>query len=195
MNLNKHSDKKEQGSVLLVLLLISAIMGITLASYLIMANNQNTSVMRSMVWNGAMPVAEAGVEDALQMINKYAGNFETVTNWPSTYFQDKWTTVAPNVYYVRRYLSDTYYDVYVTNSNWQTPKIRSIGYALWRNPYGADTTTPFAQVGPSWTAGRTRSASTSRTATGCLTPGTRAGTGASTATVRAEAPRPIRRHG
>jgi hypothetical protein len=124
------------GSVLLVCLLVTLILGITLASYLIMANNQNTSVMRSQVWNSAIPVSEAGVEDALQVLNKYAGDFEKLTNWPSTASSDNWEVVSANVYHVRRYFSDCYYDVYITNTPLM-PTIRSDGYTLWRNPYGA----------------------------------------------------------
>jgi hypothetical protein len=136
--------KSQGGSVLLVCLLVTFILGITLASYLIMANNQNTSVMRSQVWNAGIPVAESGVEDALQVLNKYAGNFEKLTNWPSTASQDSWNVVEPGVYYVRRYFSDCYYDVYITNTPLM-PTIRSDGYTLWRNPYGA--TTPLFAAG------------------------------------------------
>ena len=126
----------QDGSVLLVCLMVTLILGITLASYLIMANNQNTSVMRSQVWNAALPVAESGIEDALQVLNKNAGNFEKLTNWFSTAGADNWSVVAPGTYYVRRYFSDCYYDVYITNTPF-LPSIRSIGYTLWRNPYGA----------------------------------------------------------
>ena len=103
-----------------------------------MASNQNTSVMRSQVWNSAIPVAEAGIEDGLQLINKYAGDFEKLTNWSSTAGSDNWSVIGANTFYVRRYYSDCYYDVYVTNTPLM-PSIRSVGYTLWRNPYGVTT--------------------------------------------------------
>jgi len=124
------------GSVLLVCLLVTLILGITLAGYLIMANNQNTSVMRSQVWNSGIPVAEAGVEDGMQVINKNAGDFEKLTNWAASASSDNWEVVEPSVYHVRRYFSDSYYDVYITNTPLM-PTIRSDGYTLWKNPYGA----------------------------------------------------------
>lgn len=131
--------KRKQGSVLLVTLLVTAIMGITLASYLIMIQTQNTSVVRSQTWNSSIAVTEAGVEDALQLINKYSGNFETLTNWPSTALADNWTLIAPKVYYVRRYLGEDYYDVYVTNANTINPAICSLGHAKWYNTFAAAT--------------------------------------------------------
>ena len=56
----------EAGSVLLVSLIITAVLGLTLASYLIMSQQQNQSVMRSQTWNSAIVMSEAGVEDALR---------------------------------------------------------------------------------------------------------------------------------
>src|SRR5712671_4492640 len=132
-----HKTKRNQGTVLLVTLLVTAIMGITLASYLIMIQTQNTSVVRSQTWNSSIAITEAGVEDALQLINKYAGNFETLTNWPSTAVSDNWALVSANVYYVRRYIGDDYYDVYVTNANRINPAIFSLGHAKWYNTYAS----------------------------------------------------------
>lgn len=43
--------------------------GLTLMSCLIMIQNQNLSVVRSQAWNGAMGLAEAGVEEALAQLN------------------------------------------------------------------------------------------------------------------------------
>ncbi len=151
----KNGNRQAQGSILLVMLIISAILGITLASYLIMAQNQNASVMRSQVWNSAIPIAEAGVEDAMQLLNKYAGNFDAVTNWPSMHSEDGWTMIAPQVFYVRRFFSENYYDVYITNSPWQNPSIYSVGYALWRNPYGNAPVPLSAAVGVDYGSTRT----------------------------------------
>src|SRR5215475_6536675 len=130
-----HSTKRDQGSVLLVTLLVTAIMGITLASYLIMIQTQNTSVVRSQTWNSSIAITEAGIEDALQLMNKNSGDFLKLTNWPATASLDNWSMVAANVFYVRRYIGDDYYDVYVTNINRLNPQISAIGHSKWYNTF------------------------------------------------------------
>jgi hypothetical protein len=55
----------ESGSALIVTVITGAILGFSLASYLLLVANQNRSVMRSLTWNSAIPVVEAGVEEAL----------------------------------------------------------------------------------------------------------------------------------
>ena len=42
--------KRNGGSVLVVILVITGLMGVTLASYLHMVSSQNLSIMRSMAW-------------------------------------------------------------------------------------------------------------------------------------------------
>src|ERR1051326_3758918 len=84
MKLQRSETSRNAGSVLLVTLLLSIIMGVTLGGYLIMALTQNRSVVRSQTWNSSIALTEAGVEDGLQEINKYAGTFELLTNWIST---------------------------------------------------------------------------------------------------------------
>lgn len=125
-------NNPKHGSVLVVSLLISAIIGITLASYLIMTQAQNASVHRSQVWNTSMTIAEAGVEDALALLNKYVGNYDQITNWSTSasLAADHWWDVGNNTYYVRRFLNGNYYDVYITNNN-NAPIIYSIGHVPW----------------------------------------------------------------
>src|SRR6186713_3088112 len=111
-------SKTEAGSVLLVSLIITAVLGLTLASYLLMSQQQNQSVMRSQTWNSAIVMSEAGVEDALALLNKYNSNFDRLTNWAnsSSISADNWTSIGGNTYYVRRFLGGGYYDVYITNN-------------------------------------------------------------------------------
>ncbi|MDA1272757.1 MAG: hypothetical protein O2960_01715 [Verrucomicrobia bacterium] len=54
-----------EGSVLLVILFTVAIIGISMAAYLDMVGSQNISTMRSTQWNSGIPIAEAGIEEAL----------------------------------------------------------------------------------------------------------------------------------
>lgn len=122
---------REAGSVLLITLWLAVIIGTGLAGYLMMAENQSLSVYRSQTWNSIVPVTEAGVEDALQLLNKYPGTFDQLTNWENTYSSDNWTNVAPRVYYAHRTVGSNYYDVYITNNTANQPVINSQGTAIW----------------------------------------------------------------
>ena len=59
---------RERGSVLMTVLVISGVVGLTLVAYLSLVGFQNNSVIRSHTWNDAMPVAEAGIEEALSQL-------------------------------------------------------------------------------------------------------------------------------
>jgi len=138
----------QAGSVLLVSLIITAVLGLTLASYLIMTQQQNQSVMRSQTWNSAIVMSEAGVEDALAMLNKFNSNFEKLTNWSSSssIYNDNWAAIGANTYYVRRYINDSYYDVYITNVN-NKPVINSLGFTPWHYNGGTAPQQTYAAVG------------------------------------------------
>jgi len=137
-------SNKTQGSVLPVALVIAGVLGIALASFLILVSNQSRNVARSKHWNQSLIVAEAGIEDALQMVNKFAGT-TTLTDWRTTCASDNWS-VAGNVYSLTRYMDanrTTYYEVYITNLNTafnNLLSIRATGYT--RVPSGVlDETT------------------------------------------------------
>jgi hypothetical protein len=63
------ATSKESGSALLVTLVSGIILGIALASVVKLTGTQLRSIVFSQVWNAAIPVAEAGVEEALAHIN------------------------------------------------------------------------------------------------------------------------------
>jgi hypothetical protein len=63
------SRPSEAGSVLTITLFITVMFGLFLGSYLSLARHQNALVARSQVWNAAMGLAEAGVEEALAQLN------------------------------------------------------------------------------------------------------------------------------
>jgi hypothetical protein len=155
------SKPRQRGNVLLASLVISAILGVTLASYLIMTQAQFRSVVRSQVWNASMALTEAGVEDGLAMINKFNGNFGSLHLWTNAVSGDNWSSLGNNTYYARRYVSTdnwgtNYYDVYITNHN-NRPIVTAVGVATWKNSYSsASPQAYFATAGvntPS-TAGR-----------------------------------------
>ncbi len=77
MILHPAHNSRPQGSVLIVTICITAIIGLALTSYLLLATNQNQLTTHSQVWNSAMPVAEAGIEEALTHLSRnYIINME-----------------------------------------------------------------------------------------------------------------------
>ena len=133
-------NRAQQGSVLLLALMVSALAGLALASYLVLAQTQNVSVYRSQNWNASMALTEAGVEDALQLINRNAGSFdpEVLFQWTNNTAADSWDKPAANVFHVRRFITNStvassvtsYYDVWITNNN-NVPTITSVGFVPW----------------------------------------------------------------
>lgn len=142
------SKTNERGSVLITGLIITVLLGITLVSYLTLARSQNVSVVRSQTWNQAFVLSEAGVEDALAMMNKYAGNPEDLYNWTNatSLIADNWTIVNPRLFHTRRYIGEDFYDVYIINTN-NRPSIRSAGSVAWNYSSTAGSSSFFAAVG------------------------------------------------
>ncbi len=92
-----------RGSTLLIALLTAAFIGLALASHLWLVSHQNLSVMRSLAWNSAIPVVEAGVEEALTQLH-----YNNVDNLSA----NSWTALASGWYSKQHYVgSAAYYDV------------------------------------------------------------------------------------
>ena len=72
--------KRNSGSVFIVIMVLTGVIGVTLASYLHLVSNQNVSIMRSMAWNEAVAVSEAGIEEAMAHLNRNRTN-RTRDNW------------------------------------------------------------------------------------------------------------------
>src|SRR5687768_5190465 len=86
------------GSTLLVTIVLTVLIGVTLTSYLALVSHQNTSIMRSLAWNSAIAVAEAGVEEAMAHLNRNGTNRTA----------DSWTIEGTNVVKERTLGSDRY---------------------------------------------------------------------------------------
>jgi hypothetical protein len=144
------------GNVLLICLMMSAIIGLSLASYLLLTQQEYRSVRRSQTWNRTIPITEAGVEEALALINMYAGTTNDIAHWTNTATTDGWTLLSANVYQMTRYLDQSSYTVTITNLS-NAPSIYSVGRMAW-NSAGAVAPQPmFAVVGvPSPSANTTR---------------------------------------
>jgi hypothetical protein len=114
----KLRNSTERGGVLLVVLISSLIMGVTLGSYLQYTATQSRSIMKSQSWNAAIPVAEAGIEEALSHINdSVIGTNFALNGWTvvSNQFQRSGTINGGR--YVARISTDRF------------PTITSVGYA------------------------------------------------------------------
>lgn len=76
----RRNARSEKGTILFVTLIVTAILGAALASYLRLVHTQNYSVARSQAWNRAIPVLEAGIEEALAQIAKGTDAASMVNN-------------------------------------------------------------------------------------------------------------------
>jgi hypothetical protein len=115
--------RNDRGSVLLVGMGITFVLGLGLASYLSLTSWENTSMVRSQAWNSAMAKAEAGVEEALAQLNPSALLFTTNINRGA----NGWSLGSDGMYHApRRTLADGYYDVAMTTETF--PTIYATGY-------------------------------------------------------------------
>lgn len=121
---------RENGSSLFVALSICMVVGVILAGYLVLTSNRFQMTVRSSDWNAAIPVLEAGVEEALTHLTRDT-NQPTANSWASA-------TIAGNQAYTKkRTFSDgSYYYVYILNFTANNPTIYSQGFV--RSPYKAN---------------------------------------------------------
>lgn len=115
--------QRRQGSILVITLFTGLTIGIVLASFLTLVASRYKLTARSMSWNVAMPVAEAGVDEALTKLNT---SFATpgANGWTAT------TISGQTVYTKRRTLPDgSYYNVAIYNATANNPIIYSSGFA------------------------------------------------------------------
>jgi len=108
------------GSVLLAALVILGLLALTLMATLKMVSTQRTIVNRTQKWNLAIPMSEAGVEDAMAHLN-YSGT----TNLGS----DGWAFTTNGTYFRSNSLgSSGYYSTTISTAS--PPVIVSQGYIL-----------------------------------------------------------------
>jgi hypothetical protein len=117
--------KREDGSMLLVAMIISIVVTTMLAGYLLVTSNRFQMTVRSQDWNAAIPVLEAGIEEALTHLKD-----------DTTPTANSWTLASFNgtpAYTKQRSFSDgSYYFVAIT-TNLGSPLIYSQGFV--RAPY------------------------------------------------------------
>ncbi len=125
-----HFNNRENGSTLIVALTICVVVGTILAGYLVLTSNRFQMTVRSSDWNAAIPVLEAGVEDALTHMTRDT-NQPTANSWASA------TVKGVPAYTKTRTFSDgSYYFVYIVNYASNNPTVYSQGFV--RSPYNTN---------------------------------------------------------
>ena len=98
-------NRTPHGSILVVTMCTAGIIMLGLATYLWLVSNHNLSTMRSLAWNSALTVAEAGAEEALTQVQYNDINHLSANAWVN--LNNGW-------YYKKRYVdSVNYYEVMV----------------------------------------------------------------------------------
>ena len=109
--------------------MIGAILGIILTAYLKLASSGNASIARGQAWNLAIPIAEAGIEDALMHMNFTSSLDIGLDSDGRTLARDGWT-LAGDEHSVGRLQSlgtNRYHaNIYFGSSGW--PAIISTGF-------------------------------------------------------------------
>ena len=131
----------EAGHVFLLTMIVTSIFClVSLGSYLSLASSENNSVMRSVAWNAALPLAEAGVEEALSHIHRNQANFAA----------DNWSVNGTNYTRPMRSMGNGRYSVNIAGSPGSLLTITSTGSELLKaNQYVSRTVQVTVQSGSS----------------------------------------------
>jgi hypothetical protein len=114
---------KLSGSALLVTVFLTAVLAAAVGTYLALTLQGNQSVKRSIGWNAALPLAEAGVEEALTHVIQNTNGFGV----------DGWTLNPTNgAFSKQRSLGDGYYFANIAGAPGGTIEIISTGYGCWK---------------------------------------------------------------
>lgn len=111
----------EGGNILIIALILSTIMGMTLAAYLDLVTTQHRSVARSQSWNTVIPMVEAGIEESVAHLNTIgAETNRSVDGWKSASIE------GTNFHYMTRTLGEGRYEVFIDDQ--EVPTIISTAY-------------------------------------------------------------------
>ena len=116
MKIAHDGSKSNSGSALVYTLVVGGLLGMAVASFLDLVNAQYKSVKRSQNWNAAIPVIEAGVEEALAQLH-----FGDITNLATNGWSYTWMG-----YTKERAMGDSKFVVSIIPVN--PPIITSRGY-------------------------------------------------------------------
>lgn len=117
----------QAGGALVYTLVSSAVLGVSMASYLGLVSTQNQSVMRSMAWNHAVGVLEGGVEEALMHLNQNHASSLASQGWTTQSSLDLGVTNLTGTFYVKeRSHDEVRYRVAISSGS--APTIYSQGW-------------------------------------------------------------------
>lgn len=119
MKLSYSQKQKLQGGVLIATLITAIIFGGVLAAYLVMVSTSQKATVRSETWNRALPLGEAGIEEAMAHLNR---------NYPANMLTAGWALNGGRLAAPQRTLGDGYYKVSMTMAT--NPVIYATGGAL-----------------------------------------------------------------
>jgi hypothetical protein len=133
-----------RGSALLVVLFIAALLAVAVGTYLALTSQGNNNVKRSIGWNAALPLAEAGVEEALSHVRRNTNGYGV----------DGWNLTSGG-FRKQRLLGDGYYSATISGFPGGTIYIKSTGFGAWRGSnyvartvrVKAQTPSPFIPIG------------------------------------------------
>ena len=133
MNTKLSRNAGRDAAVLLTSLIILTVAAVMLGSYLCLVQFQSSSVARSQSWNSIIPVSEAGIEEAMAVINGTNTLLDpTGLAWTNTCASDGWSSFSNGVTTSTRYVySSNYYIASVDISgvaNGNGPTITAAGY-------------------------------------------------------------------
>jgi hypothetical protein len=87
---------------------VIAVAAIALASYFTLVQYQTAAVARSQTWNSSLPLAEAGLDEAMALVNKNAGDLNAAPMaWTNNIVGEGWTPFTNGQTSVSRNLAGT----------------------------------------------------------------------------------------
>ncbi len=101
----KCKAKSTSGHIIVLTLAASLVLGVVLAGIVSLSSSESQLTGRSESWNAAMPVVEAGIEEALTQL-RYAPTNRTRNGW----------TFADDHYTKKRFIADGYYEVSISTN-------------------------------------------------------------------------------
>jgi hypothetical protein len=105
------------GKILIVTLVLALLVALAVGALLVIAKNQSVLTARSQTWASEIPIAEAGIEEAMSHINMRLKNLET-NGWMK----------SGTKYAKTRTIGNGYYSTTITTAPSTPPTIISIGY-------------------------------------------------------------------
>lgn len=136
----KIHQKSSQGSALLLTLVATGILTLALGSYLYLVSHQFRSTARSQQWNSSIPIAEAGIEEAIAHLNR---NYNTngINKLTPDVNSGGWGPITSDtIEKVHEFEDGSRYVVQIKNPTTLNPEIYTEGYARY---YGINSAVPF----------------------------------------------------